>query len=241
MNLILNSKVMNRKIDKTLILFAVGGILMVLLPSVSAFGMDIGGAFTEIRQNFRELKESIEGIGRFITALHGIIGAVTSVIDPAALLLLMVVLVFSAGFSSIGIPRGKASFAVSLIAVDLIWFLWKRSMNPGSLAYLPGMLIANLYIIVPYLSFVFICKVLRKHVSAGGYALSKSIRKHVFRRGVDKSDALLLTDKLRGSSAAAVNSLERDLERDDGRADLSQGTRELLAELAKNLDKIRAL
>ncbi|HDP80159.1 MAG TPA: hypothetical protein ENN21_04885, partial [Spirochaetes bacterium] len=124
-----------------LVILAAAALLLaalaaVVVPPAAAAGNDITGPFSEIRQGFRDMKESLEGVGRFFKALHSITGAVTSVIDPSAIILLLVVLFLSSGFASIGVPRGRASFTVSLIAVDSVSFLWKRSMNPESLSFL---------------------------------------------------------------------------------------------------------
>ncbi|HSV97415.1 MAG TPA: hypothetical protein VLM75_10845 [Spirochaetota bacterium] len=110
--------------------------------------------FAEIRQTLLEIKDTFGGVWRFGESVSSVVRTIADLVDPRALALLFFVLLFSAGFAAIGIPRGRASFFISLSLVNALWFAWGKSASAEMFAYSLGMAAANLYLLVPYFSYL---------------------------------------------------------------------------------------
>ncbi len=115
---------------------------------------DAASTFAEIRQTFHEIKDTADGVWRFVESISSVVRTISGLVDPRALLLLFFVLLFSAGFAAIGIPRGRASFFISLSLLDALWFTWGKSINADMFSYSLGIAATNLYLLIPYLSYL---------------------------------------------------------------------------------------
>lgn len=104
----------------------------------------------DIREAYADIRQNLQGIGRFSRNLSSLFRAISAVVPAGALVLLLVAAFLSAGLSSIGVPRGKTSFFVSLALADTIWYLWEKSMAPEAHAFLLTIVRINLYVLGPY-------------------------------------------------------------------------------------------
>lgn len=133
-------------------------ILLLSLTSCPAEGAlmldEAASTFAEIRQTVNEIKDTASGLWRFWESISSVVQTIAGLIDPRALALLFFVLLFSAGFAAIGIPRGRASFFISLSLVDALWFAWGKSMNAPMFSYVLGMAGINLYLLLPYIAYL---------------------------------------------------------------------------------------
>lgn len=96
-------------------------------------------------ETLQEITTLVNGIVAFFDK----ISSFTSFIGLSTVLLFLGVLLLSAGFSVIGVPRGKASFLLSLAASDALWIAWEQSFNPGHYEYLPSLAKSNILILAP--------------------------------------------------------------------------------------------
>lgn len=195
---------------------------------------DIGSlssTLESIERTFADVKDSLDGIQRFASGIAAVWRAISAVIDPRALALLAAVLIVSAGFSALGVPKGRTCFLVSLVFVNALWLLWGRSMNPDSIAFIPGMIKINIYLLLPYFLIVisahFLPIIIRRAVRAFG-------------RGLDREEAQLLVERFDDESARARESIVRDLSAHEGeRIRLSHISRSHLGELLRIIKKIQ--
>lgn len=95
---------------------------------------------------------SIEEIGVIFTGIQAFASRIidfTSAIGIATIVLFLAVLVLSSGLTMLGVPRGRASFLMSLLIADGVWFAWSQSFHPGSAAFLPGLMKSNILLLSP--------------------------------------------------------------------------------------------
>ncbi|OHD72436.1 MAG: hypothetical protein A2W19_13920 [Spirochaetes bacterium RBG_16_49_21] len=96
-------------------------------------------------QSLKEISDILQGINAFISS----IAFISQTIGYDTILVFIAIIIFSIGFSSLGVPRGKASFLVSLAAVDSLWILWKAGITARFPDYLLPMLKTNLIVLAP--------------------------------------------------------------------------------------------
>jgi hypothetical protein len=212
------------------------GTMPVPRTGIDSLTRDLATAYGEIKEGIRSLKESYDSVNRFINSVSSLIDAIASLMDPAAFVLLLVVLLLSAGFSSIGIPKGRFSFFLSLAAADTIWFLWNRSIAQAGFEFLGGMIKANLYLLLPYVT-ISLC------VRGAGflhrrYAYALSTRFWFMKTKKDREELRFLADTFREGSKCVSESLEHDIAAADIRAGLSKTTRMHIDALDNTMRKI---
>ncbi len=184
-----------------------------------------------MQRTFAGVKDTFDGIQRFASGIAAVWRAVSAVIDPRALALLAAVLIVSAGFSALGVPKGRMCFLVSLASVDSLWFLWGRSMNPDSIAFIPGMIETNLYLLLPYFLIVISAHFLP-------IIIKRALRR--FASGLDREEAQLLVERFDDESTRARESIMRDISAPEGgRIKLSSASRSHLGELLRVMKKIQ--
>jgi hypothetical protein len=221
-------------------------VLFVSLTTCPAHGAvfldEAASTFTEIRETFHEIKETTEGLWRFLESVSSAVRTIAGWFDPRALVLLFFVLLFSAGFAAIGIPRGRASFFISLSLVDVLWFVWGKSMNEPMVSYAMGMAAANLYLLLPYASYLLLRRLtpaLSKRALAAfarrrggeGRAATKSREELRFLSRRIEDECLGLLASLSGDSA------ERGAE---DTITISEASRERIERLRETLEKLNS-
>ncbi len=106
---------------------------------------------SEITESLQNISDMLKGIQSFFSSLSKI-SIISNVIGLETLLLLAAVILFSAGLSALGIPKGKLAFLLSLCTADCLWILWKVSMKAALPEYLPQILKSNLVVLSPFLA-----------------------------------------------------------------------------------------
>ncbi len=137
-------------------------MILVLLGLLIPFSLtanwysDIGDSFDKMRSSFSEIQNSIEqtkeflaSVERFVSTLSTVVTAVTSVVGSKTILLLLLVILISSGFRTLGMGAGLFSFLLSLFIADSLWFLWGKSVQTGLLSNLVTILKTNLIILAP--------------------------------------------------------------------------------------------
>lgn len=100
---------------------------------------------TDIAGSLKELSDILQGIHAFLSGVTFI----SQTIGFGTIVLFMAVLLFSAGYSALGMPRGKASFLSALVTADVIWAAWKAGLNAPLSDSLVPMIKANLIVLCP--------------------------------------------------------------------------------------------
>lgn len=106
-----------------------------------------------VTETLQELAHYVTAIKEFLATIHSFL----SVIGLNTLVLLLMILFFSAGLTALGVPRGKISFVLSLGIADMLWILWEKNFNPLTLDFFLQVLKANAIISHPVIA-VFIIK-----------------------------------------------------------------------------------
>lgn len=105
----------------------------------------IHAGLAEMTDSLREVADAMQGIH---TVLSGF-SFISQTIGFGTILLFVAVIVFSAGYAAVGVPRGKPSFFLSLVTADALWFFWKMSSNTPVSEYCSSMVKANLIVLCP--------------------------------------------------------------------------------------------
>lgn len=199
-------------------LFLVLALCMPLLPRTEAGGRDavisadFSSTLTDMRNTLDGIKKTFEGIGRFVKSISDFISSIASVINLRALVLLVAVLVFSAGFSAIGIPKGGWSFFLSLFVIDALWYLWRNSMNPDTFLYhMRPILVINGYLLIPWVALMALKRVMGRAFRTAGDKISASFTAIFLRKRIERDELLFLKDKFEDASARVLQSMEKDI------------------------------
>ena len=198
---------------------------------------DTAHAFKEIRETINDIRHTAGGIARFLESVSSVAGTIARLIDPRALALLFFVLVFSAGFAAIGIPRGRASFFISLALVDALWFVWGRSMNAELPSYALSMAGANLYLLVPYFSYLVLR---RRALPAAGRAFAALCLRRAARKPAGREEIRRLARRVDDESLGLVASLSRDAAASavEEAVSISEESRKRITNLRDALDRL---
>lgn len=191
--------------NKTAVIAALLAI-MIALPAIPrgtkrhAGGQPVFAAGLEdIREAYGDIRKNLQGIGRFFQNLSSLSRAISAVFPPGALVLLLAASFLSAGLSSIGVPRGKTSFFVSLALADTIWYLWEKSMTPETHAFLLTIVRINLYVLVPYILVAVLARAVPP-LSGRLFASLGGILRHSGRKTFETEELGFLLEKLQDTN-----------------------------------------
>jgi hypothetical protein len=200
-------------------------------PQVAGAGLS---ALTDVGQALKDISGALEGIRSFLSG----IAFISKTIGYETILLFIFVIVFSIGFSSIGVPRGKASFIVSLAAVDALWGLWKASVNARFADFFPQMLKSNLIVLSPLIVVAILARVFPLLAAS----LTNAVLSHFHRmRAFSKKRLAGLHQEFRARSEALDGLLRSQMAGpDDDKITLSVATVQMVEELKSTLAKIHA-
>lgn len=198
---------------------------------------DTAHTFSEIRETIKDIRQTAGGVMRFLESVSSVVGTIARLIDPRALALLFFVLVFSAGFAAIGVPRGRASFFISLALVDTLWFVWGRSMNAEMPSYALSMAGANLYLLVPYFSYLLLR---HRALPAAGRSLAALRLRLARRKPAEREEIRRLARRIDDESLGLVASLSRDAAASAGEEAvvISEESRKRITNLRDALDRL---
>ncbi len=110
----------------------------------------------EIIDTYNHIKTTFEGLSRFLDSIYSFISAISSFLGYRAIALFFAIAFTSAGLSAIGFPKGRLSFFISMIIINLLWFTWNRSFEIDYIYTLSTMLKTNGIIVFPYILFLII-------------------------------------------------------------------------------------
>lgn len=158
----------------------------------------------EMADTLKEISDLLQGFRSFLSGIT----LVSETIGFGTILLIIAVIIFSAGFSAMGVPRGAPSFFTSLVTADALWILWKTSFNAGFPEYSAAFIKSNLIVLSPLI------------LSAAAVRLFppatrrlRSIARLLFHRKRDfgKQTLMSLRDEFTAGSAALDRSLVMDM------------------------------
>lgn len=219
------------------------GILFVLMiiSCILPPPAQLGSAGTQIAGLFSDTKDAMDGLKRFIDSLSAVTAGISQIVGIRVIILFLAVLLLSAGLSSIGLPRGRASFFVSLFIADFFWFLWKRSFSPESLDFIASMVEPNLVLLLPFLLALIFKKFIPRRLERLRRRLASALKKPPAEGGVfDKSQLMEFSDRLDETSRRFQHALWKDIADSDGdKTVISRETMDGLDELEAGIKKIR--
>ena len=228
-----NSKAITNVFISILLLIS---LLNLALPiNISDSGLIMISGFTN---TLNEAKDSVIGLARFVENISKYIGVVTGIIGFRAIILLISLLFFSTAYSFLGIPRGKYSLMLSLITVNSIWFVWEKSFNPDSYAYINTMLKTNLILLTPL---VFIIIIIRTAPVLLNKIPFKSIKLlFIKKRTYTRAEFIEVLRKYHEDRSSFEQSLLKDIfNSEEGSIFISGKTNSDLNDLEKTLKKFK--
>jgi hypothetical protein len=151
---------MNHKKQKVFTLY----ISIILLLSILGLNGTIDYShdlmtYCGLTKTLAETKEALEGFLRFIGSISAIFKEISSIAGFRVIVLFISVLLFSAVFSFVGVPKGKMSFLLALITVNALWLLWEKSYNRSN-DYLTTIFKTNIILFIPVIAFLTLKRVL---------------------------------------------------------------------------------
>ena len=191
----------------------------------SSAGVRCAG-IADIADTVKELSDLLQGIRAFLSGM----ALISETIGFSTILLIIAVIVFSAGFSAIGVPRGAPSFFASLITADALWILWKIGFNTGFSEYSAAMIKSNLIVLSPLM---LAAAAVRLFPPAARRLRNRAASIFRRKRVYSRRTLLLLRDEFQAGSAAVDRSLVVDL--------LGSGERDAVALSSETLERIESL
>lgn len=165
---------------------------------------DISQAVDSIRESAANIKKFADSLSQFFETVGSVISFIGSLIGAKALLLLAGAMIFSGLLSTIGLPRGKLSFFISLGFADFIWAAWRKSFEGVDSPFIWEMVKANLILIAPFLVI---------HLTKRYYPSLKQKLARMFGRIIGKKKGMAVDEALSfwERYKAAQNDFERAL------------------------------
>lgn len=197
---------------------------------------DISQAVDNIRESAASIKRFADSLSQFFETVGAVFSFIGSLLGAKALLLLAGVMVSSALLSTLGVPRGKFSFFVSLGFADFIWAAWRKSFEGIDSSFVVEMVKANLILLAPFLIIYFS----KRYYP---YLTQKSIQVYAWIRrkktGIAVEEALAFWE----SYKAVQNDFERALmddivAGDKGKVTITDDTKRFASEMQHLLERI---
>jgi hypothetical protein len=190
----------------------------------------------DITDTLRELADVMQGIHNVISGFSFI----SDTIGFGTILLLIAVLVLSAGYSALGMTRGKATFLSALATADALWIFWKVSFNTPPAEYLFSIVRANLIVLCPVIIAAIISRTAPSLLKRISVRVSSIIHN---KKTMGAPEAAALFDEYQERGARLNRAFLDDILASGGAGgpvSLSGETRKSLEELRETLDKIDA-
>gem|GEM_PF-3881151 len=204
---------MSIRIKALVVLFC----LLIPLSLTAKWYTDIGDSFEKMRSGVAEIQDSIvqiqEGIAtanRFITTVSTVIKTITKIVGVKTIILLILVILISSGFRTLGMSAGLFSFLLSLFLADSLWFIWGKSTQTDLIAYSASILRTNAAILFPVIAYFLI----KKYSGNIRNFIKRNLLKN-FRSGLsiyESEQLLLLVDH---GSHDLIKKIREDIEKSD--------------------------
>ncbi len=177
-----------------------------------------------------EIIEIVRGVHSFLSG----IALISETIGFATVLLFLGVILFSAGFTAVGVPKGAPSFIASLLTANILWALWNIALKASPGECVAAMVRSNLILMAPAaaLALASLAAVrIRRYL--GGLFRSRAV--------LDGEKAASLLREYQEKSARLSSSLAEDIisSRGGERVPLSGETVTRAGELEEILETIR--
>ena len=203
-----------------------------LLCGISPLAANSPGA-SDLFGQTAEIIDIIRGIHAFLSG----IALVSETIGFTTILLFLAVILFSAGFSALGVPRGAPSFITALVAANALWILWCVSARTPAFECAAAMVRSNLIIAAPAI----VVAVAARGIPRAAMRLRGAFR-GLFksRAALDGEDAATLFREYQEKSSRLASSMADDLaaSRDKPSVSLSGETAMRARELMDLLGRI---
>jgi len=201
-----------------------------------AAGKTCLAGIADISDTLRELNDVMQGIHNVISGFSFI----SDTIGFGTILLLIAVIVLSAGYSALGMARGKASFISSLATADALWIFWKVSFNTPTSEYLFSIVRANLIVLCPLIIVAIVSRAAPSLLKRICVRVSSLFRKN---KTMGPSEAAALFNEYQERGARLNRAFLDDILASGGTGrpvGLSGETRKRMEELGGTLEKIEA-
>jgi len=189
----------------------------------------------EIPANMKETYKSIEEFVDGINSFAGKVKSVTGMIGFKPIMLLIIIFFLSSGLSAIGVPRGIASFFISLAMVNTIWIMWKMSFVDTQIGEYLTIIKTNLILLFPF--------ILIFSIKSGWPFIKKSLQKmkarltgeelQLKRKEINSLSRLLLEENMK-----LHNQIQTEIDSDELSTGLSSDTKKLMNKMRKLLDTL---
>jgi hypothetical protein len=166
--------------------------------------------YAGITDSINELSDSIENINNAVAGIRAFVDRLSVFLSFAgyqSVIVFTLVMLLSVGFSAIGLPRGIATFLLSLAVIDALWILWKTSFSEGFSQYMPSIIKVNAFVLAPIGVFYAFMRGLP--FIAG--SIKKIIQKRKAGGSFSKSELLTLNDEMLRGAAALAGSVMEDI------------------------------
>lgn len=165
-----------------------------------------------ISSTLSDTKDAAEALVKLIDIVTSAMQTVTSMIGFKVLLLFLAVILLSSGLAFFGIPRGKASFFISLTIVNLFWIALERSFNTESYDYIFTMLKTNLVLLLPFLILFILSRLLPSIINKTLPKILSFIRAPLFKKKIiNKIEIINISEQYQEVSSQFQRSLLRDI------------------------------
>ncbi len=110
----------------------------------------------EILVTYNHIKTTFDALSRFLDTIYSFMSAISNLLGYRAIALFFAIAFTSGGLSAIGFPKGKTSFFISMIIINILWFTWNKSFKIDYIYTINTMLKTNSIILLPYFLFLII-------------------------------------------------------------------------------------
>lgn len=176
-----------------------------------------------IMETLQQIQTSFEGLARFLNNVYSAVSLISSILGYRAIALLIAAALLSAGLSAIGISNRKASFFISLILVNVLWFTWNRSFMVEYYDTIITMAKTNTVVLLPYVLITMYLRYkahIKRLLTSFVYAIFP-VMKH---RGISKHQLQESLNELHSSYLLLNSSIINDLIEGDTAVKISQDT-----------------
>jgi rRNA-processing protein FCF1 len=178
------------------------------LPVECNIVSDVSHALESIRESVEKIKQFADSLSKFFETVWGVVSFIGSLFGAKALLLLLGVMVFSGLFATLGLPRGKLSFCISLGCADFIWIAWRNSFEGVDAGFIFDIIKVNLVLLTPFV----IIQLSKRYYPVIAHACVRSFRRiKRKKRGIPIDAALSFLKRYKAVENAFESQLVADI------------------------------
>lgn len=192
----------------------------------------------EIFDTYNQIKTTFEGLSRFLDNIYTFISAISNFLGYRAIALFFAIAFTSAGLSAIGFPKGKTSFFISMVIINILWFTWNTSFEIDYTYTLITMIKTNGIILFPYILFLIIKyykNAIKKSINICFYFIFPFLKKE----GIRKKALQESVKSLNATYTHVIDSLMNDYFNSNDIIKLSDTSIGTIEQLENILKKIR--